>query len=81
MPNLVVSSWYGLWAIKGTPKNIVDRMTAEVSKALAHPDIVKRWKELGATAGKITQAEFGTYVDQETVRWRDVVKRSNAKLD
>jgi tripartite-type tricarboxylate transporter receptor subunit TctC len=81
LPNYVVSSWYGLWAIKGTPKEITDRMTSEVTKALASPDIVTRWAGMGATSSTVTRDEFATFIRTETARWRDVVKRSNAKLD
>ena len=34
VPNWIVSTWYGMWAIKGTPQPIVDRMYAEIAKAL-----------------------------------------------
>ena len=76
-----VSSWYALWAIKGTPKDIVDRMTAEVNKALADPEIVNRWVGLGATAGTLTRPQFAAFIKAETTRWSEVTKRSGAKLD
>ena len=79
--NFVVSSWYALWAIKGTPKEIVDKMSAEVQTALASPDIKERWAGMGATVPKMTRAELNTFINQEVVRWHDVVKKSGAKLD
>ncbi|QWD65134.1 tripartite tricarboxylate transporter substrate binding protein [Polynucleobacter sp. MWH-UH2A] len=79
--NFVVSSWYALWAIKGTPKEIVDKMSAEVQTALASPDIKERWAAMGATVPKMTRAELNTFINQEVVRWHDVVKKSGAKLD
>ncbi len=79
--NFVVSSWYALWAIKGPPKDIVDKMSAEVQIALASPDIKERWASLGATVLKMSRTELNTFINQEVVRWHDVVKKSGAKLD
>jgi tripartite-type tricarboxylate transporter receptor subunit TctC len=79
--NFVVSSWYALWAIKGTPKDIVDKMSAEVQTALSSPDIKERWAAMGATVPKMTRAELNTFINQEVVRWQNVVKKSGAKLD
>ena len=79
--NFVVSSWYALWAIKGTPKDIVDKMSAEVQTALASPEIKERWAGMGATVPKMTRAELNAFINQEVVRWSEVVKKSGAKLD
>ena len=79
--NFVVSSWYAMWAIKGTPKEIVDKMSAEMQIALASPDIKERWASMGATVPKMTRPELANYINQEIVRWNEVVKKSGAKLD
>ena len=79
--NFVVSSWYAMWAIKGTPKDIVDKMSAEVQIALASPEIKERWAGMGATVPKMSRAELASYINQEVLRWSEVVKKSGAKLD
>ena len=79
--NFVVSSWYAMWAIKGTPKDIVDKMSSEVQIALASPEIKERWAGMGATVPKMSRAELTNYINQEVVRWSEVVKKSGAKLD
>ena len=79
--NFVVSSWYAMWAIKGTPKDIVDKMSAEVQIALASPDIKERWAGMGASVPKMTRPELASYINQEIVLWSEVVKKSGAKLD
>ena len=81
MPNYVASAWYGFWAIKGTPKDVVEKMTVEVNKALASRELQEQWNTLGSVVPKMTSAEFATYIDQEIARWREVVKSSNARLD
>ncbi len=81
LPNYVASAWYALWAIKGTPRAAYDRMTAEVTKALASPEIREHWATLGSTVPAMGRAEFAVFLGQEISRWREVVKVSNAKLD
>ncbi|WP_231970305.1 hypothetical protein [Polynucleobacter necessarius] len=56
-------------------------MSAETQIALASPDIKERWAAMGATVPKMTRAELNNYINQEVTRWREVVKKSGAKLD
>ena len=79
--NFVVSSWYAMWAIKGTPKEIVEKMSTEVQSALASTEIKERWAGMGATVPKMSRPELANYINQEIVRWSEVVKKSGAKLD
>ena len=76
-----VTTWYALWAVKGTPKEIVDRMYREVATALALPDIRKIWEQQGAVAGGEPPAEFARLVRSEVQRWGKVVKDANVKID
>jgi tripartite-type tricarboxylate transporter receptor subunit TctC len=75
-----VSTWYALWAIKGTPQDIVDRMTAELLKALDHPTIKDNWAKNGSEVIKLTGKEFGAYVTSETARWGKVVADAKIKV-
>jgi len=79
--NFVVSSWYAMWAIKGTSKEIVEKMSTEVQSALASPEVKERWAGMGATVPKMSRPELANYINQEIVRWSEVVKKSGAKLD
>src|SRR6185295_11297501 len=47
VPTYQVSTWYGLWAPKGTPKDIVEHMQAEMAKAFAAPELQAAWQSLG----------------------------------
>ncbi|MBA3588884.1 tripartite tricarboxylate transporter substrate binding protein [Methylibium sp.] len=80
LPTYEVSSWYALWAPKGTPPEVVERMTAEVTKALNTPELKKMWNNLGSETPTLTGKAFGTFVDAEVKRWAEVVKASGAKL-
>jgi tripartite-type tricarboxylate transporter receptor subunit TctC len=81
VPSYIVSTWYGLWAPKGTPKEIIDRMRAELSKALNSEELQKAWNGLGAETPDLYGDAFGKFVSAETKRWAEVVKNSGAKLE
>jgi len=81
VPGYVVSTWYGLWAPKGTPQEIVDKMTAEVTKAIASPELVEIWANNGSEVPNMAGEPFGKFVSADIKRWATVVKASGAKLD
>jgi len=80
LPGFEVSTWYALWAIKGTPEPIVERMTAELVKALDSAPIKDAWARNGSEVIKLTGRDFGAYVASETERWGKVVKDANIKV-
>jgi tripartite-type tricarboxylate transporter receptor subunit TctC len=81
VPNYVLSTWYAMWAIAGTPQPIVDRMHAEVVKLLAQPDVRDLWANQGAEPGGMSQAEFAAFLRREIAAWGKVVTAAGAKID
>jgi len=81
LPYWIVSTWYGLWALKGTPQPIVDRMYAELAKAMALPKLQAIWKEQAATAGGEKPAAFAERIRSEIDKWRKVAAAAGVKLD
>jgi tripartite-type tricarboxylate transporter receptor subunit TctC len=81
MPDYVVSTWYGIWGVKGTPKDILDRMHAEIVKALATPELKEIWTGQGSDTNTMSQEQFARFVSSEVKRWAEVSKSSGAKLD
>lgn len=81
MANYKVATWYGIWAPKGTPAELVQAMQAEMRKALASDELKAMWTGLGADAPNLWGADFGRFVGAEVKRWAEVVKNSGAKLD
>jgi tripartite-type tricarboxylate transporter receptor subunit TctC len=81
LPEYVVSTWYGIWGVKGTPKEILDRMHAEVVKALATPELKEIWAGQGSDTATMTPDQFARFVSAEVKRWAAVTKASGAKLD
>lgn len=77
-------SWWGLVAPAGTPRPVIDRMNAELNKALASPDMIERLTAEGAiTDGKpgSTPEEFGRWIATEYERWGKVIKDAGIKLN
>ena len=75
------SSWFALFAPKGTPAEITGRLNAEVRKALEGDDLKKRFTELGGEIMPLSPPELMEYVRAEHAKWAQVVKTSGAKLD
>jgi tripartite-type tricarboxylate transporter receptor subunit TctC len=75
------SSWFGLFAPAGTPRAVVDRIQADVAKALAQPAVRERFVAQGADPGGNTRDQFAAFIRAETDKWTRVVKFSNAKVD
>ncbi len=75
------SSWFGLFAPAGTPRTVVDKIQADVAKALAQPAVRERFIAQGADPGGNTPDQFAAFIRAETEKWTRVVKFSNAKVD
>lgn len=81
LPDYTVSTWYAIWAPKGTPPAVQAKLIAEIKKLPKDETITKVWAANGAQFPDLTGPEFGAFVDSEIKRWADVVKASGAKLD
>ena len=74
-------TWYALFAVKGTPQPVVDRMYADTVKVLQMPDIKDIWASQGADVGGQPPAEFAAFVHAEIEKWAKVVKTAGIKVD
>lgn len=81
LPGYAVTNWFGLAAPKGTPKPIVDKLQAEVAKALAEPKLVERLNAMGARPGGLPSAEFTAFIQRETRLWSDISKTAGVKAE
>lgn len=73
--------WFGLMAPAGTPPAIVERLSAEVAKAMATPVIRDRTTEQGATPVGSTPAQFERFVRDEIAKWTRIIQQAGIKLD
>ena len=76
-----VNNWYGVFLPAGTPRDIVNRLNAEVVKALAQPDVKKRLLESGIVAASSTPEAFTAYVKAETAKWAKVIRDANITVE
>ncbi|MEY4757405.1 MAG: hypothetical protein RJA34_2303 [Pseudomonadota bacterium] len=81
LPDYTVTTWYGLWAPKGTPTDVQARILEELRRLSSTDDIKAAWASNGAEFPNVTGAQFGQFVSAELKRWAAVVKDSGAKLD
>ena len=81
LPDYTVTTWYGVWAPKGTPGEAQQRAIEEINKAGLSPEARAIWATQGAEFGTLSPQQFGSFVSAEVKRWAVVVKASGAKLD
>ena len=81
LPEYTVTTWYGIWAPKGTPADVQARAIEEIKKAGLSDEAKTVWAAQGAEFGNLTPAQFGAFVSAEVKRWATVVKTSGAKLE
>jgi len=81
LPEYTVTTWYGLWAPKGTPADAQARIVEEMRKAISSDELKAIWAGQGAEFPNMTPQQFGAFVASEVARWRAVVKASGAKLE
>jgi tripartite-type tricarboxylate transporter receptor subunit TctC len=81
VPGYESSSWFGIMAPTGTPKDIIARLNAEARKIMALPDVRERFDQQGAIASPGTPEEFDAFIRAEIAKWGKVVKASGAKVD
>jgi tripartite-type tricarboxylate transporter receptor subunit TctC len=81
LPDYTVTTWYGVWAPKGTPADVQARIVEDLRKASASDELKAIWANNGADFGNLTPQQFGTFVSNEVKRWSAVVKASGAKLE
>jgi tripartite-type tricarboxylate transporter receptor subunit TctC len=82
MPNMdEITVWLGLVAPKGTPAAVIDKIQAEVAKALADADVKAKADASGLFPATSTPAEFAAFIRKEAQRWSSVVKETGMKYD
>lgn len=81
VPGFDISTWYGLWAPRATPREIVERLASEVARILRQPEVREKYAALGAEPIGSTPEAFAAYCRSELDKWARVVRESGAKAD
>ena len=76
VPDYDMSGWIALYAPAGTPKAVVARLNAEVTKVLQLPEVRQRFLDLGADPSPLPVADFTTWAHQEVAKWTRLVKEA-----
>jgi tripartite-type tricarboxylate transporter receptor subunit TctC len=81
MPGFEVGAWQGVMVPANTPKPIIQRLNAEVMKALQSPDVRQKLALQGAEPLGSTPEAYGEYIQRELTRWDNVVKQTGVTLE
>ena len=76
-----VTGWTTIAAPKGLPKAVADKIQRDIEKALSEPDIKERYATFGYETFPATREQFNAFIQSESARYADVIKRAKASLD
>jgi tripartite-type tricarboxylate transporter receptor subunit TctC len=79
IPDFDVSSWYALWAPKGTPAATVNRLNQAMREASALPAVQQRMHAYGMEPSRLTAEEFARFSAAESAKWLDVMRRAHVE--
>jgi tripartite-type tricarboxylate transporter receptor subunit TctC len=80
-PETIAVQWFGLVAPARTPREVIQRLNAEVEKALKAPEVIERMEKLGLTISHSSPEEMDSLIRREAERWTRVVRERNLKAD
>jgi tripartite-type tricarboxylate transporter receptor subunit TctC len=81
VPGYEASAWFGIGAPRRTPPELIERLNREVNEVLADPATAGKLADLGGAPLRMSPAQFGQVIADETEKWRKVVEFSGAKLE
>ena len=81
IPGYEVLTWQGLVAPAGTPTEIINRLHAELIKALKDPEFIARMRDMGLELYGTTPEQFTQFIKTENAKWAKVIKATGAKVD
>ena len=81
VPGYEATAWFGIGMPKATPRAVIDKVNAEINRALADPKLRERLAELGGKPIGGTPEDFGKVIAAETAKWEKVVISSGAKVE
>lgn len=72
--DMVVTAWFGLMAPAGTPPAVVQRLQTAAHDVLSSQEVVERFRAMGGQAGGGPSKDFAVFIDQERIRWKQIVE-------
>jgi tripartite-type tricarboxylate transporter receptor subunit TctC len=80
VPGYEATIWLGVMAPKGTPKEIVDRLNAEIARIIAKPAIREAWAKQGAVPMTMTAEQFDAFLRRDIDKWAKVIKQAGIEV-
>lgn len=81
LPDVLLTTWTGFYAPRGTPAEIVDRINADLYTVSEMPEVIDRLAALGGTPKLMRPAEFAAFASAEKQRWGQIIRRANIKVE
>jgi tripartite-type tricarboxylate transporter receptor subunit TctC len=81
VPGYDVTVWFGILTVAGTPRDIVQRLNAEIVKILTSAEVRERFRNNGVEVVAGTPEHFGAFLKSEVARWAKVVQEAGIKAD
>ena len=79
--NCEVTTWYGMLAPAGTPREIIQRLNSEWVQIVAMPDVIEKMRAAGTDPMSSTSEQFADFIKSETIRWAKVIKDANLSVE
>ncbi len=80
-PDVLLTTWTGYYAPKGTPREIVDGINADIAKVAAMSEVLERLAAIGGVPKLMSPAEFAAFTASEKERWGKIIHRANIKVE
>lgn len=81
LPDVLLTTWTGYYAPKGTPREIVDRINADIRAVAAQPEVIARLEGLGNMPKLMAPDEFAAFTRSEKERWGRIIRQANIRLE
>ena len=81
VPGYDVTVWFGVLTVAGTPREVVQRLNAEIVKILTSPEVRERFGKSGIDVVAGTSEQFGAFLNAEVARWAKVIREADIKAD
>ena len=81
LPGYEATNWYGVMVPARTPRDVVTKLHAELTRILQLPEVNSRFQDEGGEVTPTTPEQFSAFIGREIPKWAKIVKASGARVD
>ena len=81
LPDYAPTAWQGILAPAGTPRAIVEKLSAAMQKAVQNPQLAEKWHSYGGELKAMSPTEFAAFLKQDNAMWGSAIRQAGVKLD